>query len=64
MSQLLFLILLGLAVGLGWRFVSRQRDRVINALRQAETSMRQREQPVTLERDPKTGVYRPPGRSG
>lgn len=43
---------------IGWRGVRRQHDRVVAALKQAEAAVR-RDTPVTLEKDPQTGVYRP-----
>ncbi len=58
MGPLVFAALVGVAVGLGWRALRRQHRNVIDALKRAETSLDKRA-PVTLERDPKTGVYRP-----
>jgi hypothetical protein len=43
---------------IGWRGVRRQHERVVAALKQAEAAVR-RDTPVTLEKDPRTGVYRP-----
>jgi hypothetical protein len=43
---------------IGWRGVRRQHERVVAALKKAEAAI-QRDRPVTLEKDPQTGVYRP-----
>jgi hypothetical protein len=58
MAPLLFAALVGVAIGLGWRALRRQHQNVIDALKKAEASLDKRT-PVTLEQDPKTGVYRP-----
>ncbi|HZP20469.1 MAG TPA: hypothetical protein VFB16_09695 [Bauldia sp.] len=47
-----------IVIYVGWRGARRQHDRVVEALRQAEAAVR-RDTPVTLEKDPRTGVYRP-----
>jgi hypothetical protein len=46
---------------LGWRGVRREHARVIGALKKAEAALDKRA-PVTLEKDPETGVYRAPKR--
>ena len=61
MARLLFFLLVGGAVWYGWRAFRRQQDRVNQALKKAEDSLTRKE-PVQLERDPKTGVYRPTDR--
>ena len=61
MARLLFFLLIGGAVWYGWRAFRRQQDRVNQALKKAEDSLTRKE-PVQLERDPKTGVYRPTDR--
>jgi len=59
------LVILVVIAALGWRGVRRERARVSTALREAEAALQKRkpagQRSVTLERDPKTGVYRPPG---
>ncbi len=58
MARLLIFALVGAAVWYGWRAFRRQQDRVSNALKEAEGSLSKKE-PLTLEKDPETGVYRP-----
>jgi hypothetical protein len=64
MNPILILILLVVIAALGWRGVRRERRRVTAALREAEAALQKRKQggreSLTLERDPATGVYRPP----
>lgn len=45
---------------LGWRGVKSEQKRVAEKLRRAEAKA-DRHAPLTLERDPKTGVYKPRG---
>jgi hypothetical protein len=67
MNPFVILLILVVIAALGWRGVRRERRRVTAALREAEASLQKqkpgRPVPVTLERDPKTGVYRSPGAS-
>jgi Mg2+/citrate symporter len=42
---------------LGWRGVKSEQKRVANKLRQAEAKA-EKHAPLTLEKDPRTGVYR------
>jgi type II secretory pathway pseudopilin PulG len=44
---------------LGWRGVKSEQKRVAEKLRQAEARAHKRA-PLTLEKDPETGVYRAP----
>jgi hypothetical protein len=64
MNLFLLLLIVVVVVALGWRGVRRERDRVAKALKEAEASL-QKQKPsgresLTLEQDPKTGVYRRP----
>jgi hypothetical protein len=61
MARLLLILLIGAAVWYGWRLFRRQQARVTRDLRDAEGTIA-REKTVELERDPKTGVYRPSDR--
>lgn len=61
MVQLLIVGTIAVIAILGWRGVRREHARVVNALKKAEASL-DRNAPVTLEKDPETGVYRPPRR--
>ena len=61
MVRLLFFLLLGAAAWYGWRVVRRHMARVTRDLKDAEGSLA-RQKTVELERDPKTGVYRPSDR--
>ena len=64
MNPFFLLVILVVIAALGWRGVRRERERVANALKEAEAALRKRRpaarDSLTLERDPKTGVYRPP----
>jgi hypothetical protein len=64
MNPFFILLILVVVAALGWRGVRRERARVSAALRDAEAALRKRRsagsESLTLERDPKTGVYRPP----
>jgi hypothetical protein len=59
MGPFTVMAIVGAAVVLAWRAVRRERNRVIDAMRRAESELKKRS-PVRLERDPETGVYRPP----
>lgn len=61
MARLLFFLLLGGAAWYGWRVLRRQMARVTRDLKDADDSLAG-EKTVELERDPKTGVYRPSDR--
>jgi hypothetical protein len=58
MSRLFILALAGVAIWLGFRAIGRRSRQAVDALREAESAVAKRA-PVTLEKDPKTGVYRP-----
>lgn len=58
MVRLLLFVLIGAAVWYGWRVFRRQQARVARELKDAETVV-SKKATVELERDPKTGVYRP-----
>jgi hypothetical protein len=58
MARVLLFALLGAAVWYGWQTLRRNQVRVVEALKRAEGSLAKNET-VTLEKDPKTGVYRP-----
>ncbi|MEQ8697201.1 MAG: hypothetical protein RLT05_11645 [Bauldia litoralis] len=60
-----FLTFVGVVVAifLWWRRFNRTHTTVMTALKRAETSLQKRA-PQTLEKDPKTGVYRAPRREG
>jgi hypothetical protein len=64
MNPFFILLLLVVIAALGWRGVRRERQRVTAALREAEAALQKRKsagrESLTLERDPATGVYRPP----
>jgi hypothetical protein len=62
MVRLLFFLLIAVGGWYAWRVVKRQTARVDAALRKAEVNARRpadRQKAISLERDPKTGVYRP-----
>jgi hypothetical protein len=61
MVRLLLFALVGAAVWYGWRAFRRQQDRVNKALWEAEASLAKKE-PIKLEKDPETGIYRPTDR--
>jgi hypothetical protein len=61
MARLLLFLVLGAAAWYGWRMFRRQMTRVTRDLKDAEGTLA-REKTVELERDPKTGVYRPSDR--
>jgi hypothetical protein len=61
MGPLLIAGLIAVVAALGWRGVRSERSRVAEALKRAEASL-DKKAPVTLEKDPKTGVYRAPKR--
>ena len=61
MARLFLILLLGAAAWYGWRWFRRQQARVTRDLKDAEGSLG-RQRTVELERDPKTGVYRPSDR--
>lgn len=61
MARLLFFALLAAAAWYGWKAFRRQQARVTEALKRAEGALAKNE-PVTLQKDPKTGVYRPADR--
>jgi hypothetical protein len=65
MNPFFILVILVVIAALGWRGVRRERARVASALREAEAALQKRNdmsrRAVTLERDTKTGVYRPSG---
>jgi hypothetical protein len=60
MVPLLAIVGIGVAIGLGWRALGRQHEKVMDSLKRAQTNLDKRA-PVTLEKDPETGVYRPRG---
>ena len=61
MVRVLLFALAGAAVWYGWRAFKRQQDRVTKALWEAEASLAKKE-PIRLEKDPETGIYRPADR--
>ena len=65
MSPVVILAIIALAVGFGWRSMRRENARVAEALKKAEAAVKKRApaKTVTLEKDPRTGVYRPSDRS-
>ncbi|MBZ0229128.1 MAG: hypothetical protein K8F58_11865 [Bauldia sp.] len=63
MGPVITLAIIALVVGFGWRSMRREHGRVVDALKKAEASL-DRRAPVTLEKDPETGVYRAPRRRG
>jgi hypothetical protein len=65
MVRLLFLALIVAAGWYVWRVVKRQTARVDAALRKAEVNAHRpvdRQEAISLEKDPETGVYRPSDR--
>jgi hypothetical protein len=63
MARLLLFALVGVAAWYGWKALRQQQVRVTEALKRAEGSLA-RNEPVTLQKDPETGVYRPVDRRG
>jgi len=61
MVRLLLFAVIALGVWYGWRVLRRQASRVTEALKDAEGSLAEKKT-VELEKDPKTGVYRPTDR--
>jgi hypothetical protein len=61
MPNLLFVALVGVAAWYGWRSLRRQQAQVTEALRRADEALARKE-PIKLEKDPETGVYRPADR--
>ena len=61
MVRVALIAIVGVTVWYCWRLIQRQQAQVGERLRQAEASLKQRDT-VHLERDPETGVYRPPDR--
>jgi hypothetical protein len=61
MGPLIIAGLIAVVATLGWRGVRSERSRVAEALKRAESSL-DKKAPVTLEKDPVTGVYRAPKR--
>jgi hypothetical protein len=61
MARLLFFLFVGAAAWYGWRAFRRQQARVARDLNEAEGTLA-KSRTVELERDPKTGVYRPSNR--
>lgn len=59
LPQLAGLALLGAAGALFWRAVKRESDRITGMARDAEAEIMRKSQPVKLEQDPETGIYRP-----
>ena len=61
MPQLLLLLIAGAGLTIGYRWYVKESKRVAEALREAEDALDRRERSTvqTLERDSKTGVYRP-----
>lgn len=58
MGPVITLAIIALVVGFGWRSMRREHSRVVDALKKAEASLDKRA-PMTLEKDPATGVYKP-----
>ncbi len=64
MPQLLAIVLIGVGLYAGYRWLRRENERLAEQLRKAQEALRRREmrrapKAPTLERDPETGVYRP-----
>ena len=62
MSRLVLFGLIAVAVWYVWRSYGRRAKTVTESLRKADDSL-SRQEPVTLTKDPKTGVYRPADRT-
>ena len=65
MVRLLFFALIAAGGWYAWRVVKRQTARVDAALRKAEVNARRPADPqkaISLEKDPKPGIYRPSDR--
>ena len=58
MGTFVVILVIAVVAFYGWRKFRREHDKVVAALRQAEAALDKRS-PVTLEKDPETGVYRP-----
>lgn len=58
MGTAIVIVLIAIVGFYGWRKFRHEHEKVVAALRQAEAALDKRS-PVTLEKDPKTGVYRP-----
>jgi hypothetical protein len=63
MGPFVIVALIAVVASLGWRGVRKEHKRVVETLKDAEASLDKRA-PVTLEKDPDTGVYRAPRRRG
>ena len=61
MGPFLIAGIIAVVAALGWRGVRREHTRVVDALKKAEDAL-DRRAPVTLEKDPETGIYRAPKR--
>lgn len=59
LPQIAGLALLGAAGAVVWRMVKRESDRVTKMAQKAEAELKAKSQPVKLEQDPETGIYRP-----
>ncbi|MCC2111154.1 MAG: hypothetical protein KDJ16_03880 [Hyphomicrobiales bacterium] len=59
MPQIVLIALVGAGVWLGWRILKKEMARVDRDLRKAEDDPIHGENPVALEKDPETGVYKP-----
>lgn len=62
MPHLILLLLAGAGIWGGYRWYSKEQERVREALKQAEHELRKRDENSipTLKRDPETGVYEDP----
>jgi hypothetical protein len=68
MNPFVILLVLAVIAILAWRGGRRESARVKEALKDAEAALEKRRaasrRSIALERDPKTGVYRPTDRDG
>jgi hypothetical protein len=62
MNRLFLIALIIGVVWYAWRSAGRRSKRVVEALKEAESKL-DKNAPMTLEKDPKTGVYRPAERA-
>jgi hypothetical protein len=61
MGPVLVLAVIAVVASFAWRGARRERQRVADALKNAEAALNKRANTaITLERDPATGVYRAP----
>ncbi|MCC2112795.1 MAG: hypothetical protein KDJ16_12240 [Hyphomicrobiales bacterium] len=61
MPQIVLVALIGAGLWIGWKALKKEMARVDTRLRETKTTEKD---PVKLEKDPETGIYRPQDRDG